>query len=415
MRDLLPEAAAAEAWVIETHGRVAGLFGYLPIAPPIVEYAELFERGVGTGTDIVEKEMYAFDDRGGRRLALRPEGTAGVLRAARTGGLCDDGSAARLFYSGPMFRYDRPQAGRYRQFSQVGAEYLGETSPHADAEIIELGFQVIRAIGIEDAHVELNSLGSAAERQDYRNRLREFYAAHVNELCADCQRRLDDNPLRLLDCKKDAELASHAPLLSSAWSSESRDYFEAVCSSLSDANISFRHNERLVRGLDYYAHTAFEYWHSSLGGAQNALGGGGRYDGLAEVLGLPPTGGVGYALGVERLLMVTADTHGAPGGRGAEVVVCSVSTAEGSAALALARRIRSAGIAVEADASRRKLDGKLRSAHRHQARIAVIVGESEVATTTAVVRNLGTREQRTVPWDELGATIAHELHQEKSL
>ncbi len=407
-RDLLPDAAPAWEWLHGVHRRVAESFGYQLVETPVFEHTELIERGVGTGTDVVDKEMYTFEDRGGRSLTLRPEGTAGVLRAVLAANLVQEVRPLRVRYQGPMFRYDRPQAGRYRQFFQVGVECIGERSPHLDAEVIELGWQFLQGLGLSRVSLQVNSLGDLADRQRYREALVGYYEPHYQRLCEDCKRRLRINPLRLLDCKRDADLVADAPRITDSLSEESRAYFEAVVADIEAAGIPFERNPRLVRGLDYYAHTSFEFWHSSLKGAQNALGGGGRYDGLAEVLGFPATPGIGYAFGVERLLIIAAEEGSAPGPQPAcDAVVASVEADQVQVAAACARSLRAAGVRTVLDVSDRKIDRKLRAASRLGARACVIVGPDEQAQQTAAVRDLATRQQESIP----AAAVADRVHQ----
>lgn len=409
-RDLLPADAAAWEWLHDVHARVAGAHGYRLVDTPVFEHTELFERGVGAGTDVVDKEMFTFADRGGRSLTLRPEGTAGVVRACLGASLLQRERPLRVRYAGPMFRYDKPQRGRYHQFFQLGIECLGERSPHLDAEVIEVAWHFFEALGLSGLSLQLNSLGDLEDRRRYREALVAYYTPLRDQLCADCRRRLDINPLRLLDCKRDAALAEAAPPISESLSSGSAEFFGVVRADLEAAGIPYRLNERLVRGLDYYAHTSFEFWHESLQGAQNAVGGGGRYDGLAEVLGFPPTPGVGYALGVERLLMIAAELGVAPAERpGAGVIVISVGPAQALLAADVARRLRMEGIATIVDLSDRGLGGKLKSADRLGARLAVLIGEEEARENAVQVRDLSSSVQQRVDLVALAATIGDSL------
>jgi histidyl-tRNA synthetase len=393
-RDLLPAGSTAWHWLHEVHAGVAGLHGYRLLDTPLFEHTELFERGVGTGTDVVDKEMYTFSDRGGRSMTLRPEGTAGVLRAVLQGGLLEEERPARVQYAGPMFRYDRPQKGRYRQFFQVGVECIGERGPHLDVEVIEVGWRFLEGLDISGVVLQVNSLGDLDDRMRYREALLGHFRPLADQLCEDCRRRLDINPLRVLDCKRDAVLRDAAPLITDSLSPASRGHFEEVLRGLEAAGVTAELNPRLVRGLDYYAHTAFEYWHSSLQGAQNSLGGGGRYDGLAEAIGFPPTPGIGYAFGVERLLLLAAEQGTAPPPRPAcDAVVCSVEPAQALAAAEVARRLRTAGVRTVLDAADRALGRKLRAADRLGARVCVIVGPDEVREGVAQVRDLGRHTQ----------------------
>jgi histidyl-tRNA synthetase len=391
-RDLLPDEAPAWRWVHELHAAAAARHGYRYIDTPVFEQTELFSRGVGGGTDIVEKEMYTFTDRGGRSMTLRPEGTAPVLRAVLGAHLEQLLRPVRVHYAMPMFRYDRPQAGRYRQFAQLGVECIGERDPSYDAEVIEVAWRFMADMHIDGVEVQVNSLGDLDDRLRYREALVAYYTPLRDSLCDDCRRRLDINPLRLLDCKRDAQYVAAAPLLGDHLGEASRDYFAAVIAQLESAAIPYVRNQRLVRGLDYYAHTAFEFWHTSLAGAQNALGGGGRYDGLAEELGFSPTPGVGYALGVERLLRIAADQEAAPGAKpSAQVVVCTASAAAVSEGQQLARELRNRALVV-ADLSGRGLDKKLREAGRLGAQLALLVGLEE----GLILRDLQAREQHVI-------------------
>jgi histidyl-tRNA synthetase len=404
-KDLLPDEAPAWRWLHERHAVVAAAHGYQLIDTPIFESTELFARAVGGGTDIVEKEMYTFTDRGNRSLTLRPEGTAPVVRAVLGAHLEQRVHPVRVHYAMPMFRYDRPQAGRQRQFAQVGVECIGERDPAYDAEVIEIAWRFMSELRIEGVDLQLNSLGDRDDRMRYREALVTYYTPLREVLCEDCQRRLEVNPLRLLDCKRDIKYVENAPLLGDQLGAASKEYFAAVTGHLDDAHIGYTHNQRLVRGLDYYAHTAFEFWHVSLSGAQNALGGGGRYDGLAEELGFAPAPGVGYALGVERLLRVAADQQVAPGPQpSANVVICTTGDADTGHVHELAQQLRNR-TAVVTDLSARRLDKKLRDADRLGARLALLVGVEE----GMVLRNLLTRQQRVVDAESVLDAVSDEL------
>ncbi len=385
---------------------MAGRHGYQLIDTPTFEATELFARGVGSGTDIVDKEMYTFSDRGGRSMTLRPEGTAPTLRAILGARLEQQRRPVRVHYAMAMFRYDRPQSGRQREFHQVGVEAIGDRDPCYDAEVIEVAWRFMAELRIDGVDLQLNSLGDHDDRLRYREALVAYYTPLRDSLCDDCQRRLDVNPLRLLDCKKDARYVADAPLLGDHLGENSRAYFVSVCRQLDDAEIPYTHNQRLVRGLDYYAHTAFEFWHRSLAGAQNALGGGGRYDGLAEELGFAATPGVGYALGVERLLKVAADQGVAPAPQPpAQLVICTSGPVDGEARL-LARELRNR-TSVITDLSDRRLDKKLRDAGRLGALLALLVGLDE----GLVLRNLRTRDQEVVTSDNVLDAVSAQLLQ----
>ncbi len=403
-KDLLPDEAPAWRWLHETHASVAGRHGYQLIDTPVFEATELFSRGVGSGTDIVDKEMYTFADRGGRSMTLRPEGTAPVLRAVLGARLEQQRRPVRVHYAMSMFRYDRPQAGRQRQFNQVGVEVIGERDPCYDAEVIEVAWRFMSELKVEGVDLQLNTLGDRDDRLRYREALVAYYTPLRDQLCDDCQRRLDVNPLRLLDCKRDARFVADAPLLGDHVSAASAEYFASVCRHLDDADIPYTHNQRLVRGLDYYAHTAFEFWHSSLEGAQNALGGGGRYDGLAEELGFPATPGVGYALGVERLLKVAGEQGSAPSAQPPAQLVIVTTGSTDAEARKLARELRNR-TSVVTDLTDRRLDKKLRDADRLGALLALLVGLPE----GMVLRNLRSREQQVVTEDTVLEAVSAEL------
>src|ERR1700730_5832805 len=312
-RDILPDEFSARRWLLDAHRTVAESFGYRAVETPIIEATELFSRGVGADTDIVEKQMFTFQDRGGRHMIRRPEGTAGALRAVLGAHLDQEIRPVRVQYAGPFFRAERPQAGRQHQFTQVGIECIGEGTPALDAEIIEVAWRFFRALGITGINLQVNSLGAPEERARYREALVAYYTPLEASLCDDCRRRLHTNPLRLLDCKRDAGLVAAAPLLWDVLGPASREHLTPVQRNLDSAGIDAIRNDRLVRGLDYYSHTVFEFWHDVLQGAQSSLGGGGHYDGLAELLGFPATAATGYALGVERILMVARALGTIPG------------------------------------------------------------------------------------------------------
>jgi histidyl-tRNA synthetase len=397
-KDILPPESSQWRWLLETHRRVAESLGYRPIESPIFESTELFARGVGTDTDVVEKQMFTFDDRGGRSLTLRPEGTAGVVRAVLGAHLDQDIRPVRVHYAGPFFRAERPQRGRQHQFTQVGIECIGERSVAIDVEVIEVAWRFFAALGISGLRLQINSLGDAEDRARYRDALVAYYTPLEAQLCDDCRRRLHTNPLRLLDCKRDAALVEGAPIGLDSLSAQSKQHYDAVRAGLDAAGVDAHVNHRLVRGLDYYTDTVFEFWHEHLQGAQNSLGGGGRYDGLAELLGYNATPGGGYALGVERILIVAGELGVLPDPETAcDVLALSVEPAQAQRTTALARDLRSAGYRVVLDVSDRKLDRKLRNADRLGARVAVIAGEQEVGDDTAVVRDLRVRAQQTVP------------------
>ena len=397
MVDLLPQALqrwqAVEAVAREHFCRS----GFGEIRTPLLETTDLFCRGIGEGTDVVGKEMYSFTDRGERACTLRPEGTASVVRAALQHGLLSQG-AQKLWYAGPMFRYERPQAGRQRQFHQIGVEWLGVSSARSDAEVIALAWDLLDALGVRGLELQINSLGTSDDRQRYRDQLVSWLEARFEQLDSDSQQRLTTNPLRILDSKNATtqELLRNAPTLLDALSDESAARFDAVQGFLTALGIPYRVNTRLVRGLDYYGHTAFEITSDQLG-AQATVCGGGRYDGLVQQLGGPATPAVGWALGMERLLLVleaaaAADPQGPAArltaatppdlylvNRGEQAEVC---------ALVLARQLRGAGVAVELDGSGAAFGKQFKRADRSGAAWAVVIGDQEADAGTLRLKPL---------------------------
>ena len=405
-RDILPPDSYAWRWLFDTHRNVVEAYGYQPLETPVMESTELFARGVGADTDIVEKQMFTFTDRGGRSLTLRPEGTAGVVRAVLGKRMDQELRPVRVHYAGPFFRAESPQRGRYRQFAQVGVECIGERSPALDAEIVEMAWRFFERLGITGLQLQLNTLGDREDRARYRDALIEYYTPLRDELCDDCKRRLETNPLRLLDCKADARFAEKAPVIWNLLDAGSKEFFTTVAQMLEDADVMAHINYRIVRGLDYYTDTVFEIWHESLHGQQNSLGGGGRYDGLAEALGFPSTPGVGYALGVDRSLLVAEQLGVVPPARpSCDALVVSVETPQARRAAAIARALRGAGLRVVLDVSDRRLDRKLRSADKLGAQVAVIIGEDETRDGTATIRDLVHRSQETLTVDAMVAAV----------
>jgi histidyl-tRNA synthetase len=365
---------------------VLAAYNYGEIRIPIAERTELFARSLGETTDIVEKEMYSFEDRDGTSLTLRPEGTASVVRAAIEAGLAHRDQVAKLYYLGPMFRRERPQKGRSRQFHQFGAELIGRDDPLADAEVVMMLADCLDSAGLKERDLVLNSLGDAACRPAYRDALTAYGRAHFDALCANCRQRLDRNPLRLLDCKEEGcrRVMADAPLVTDHLCDPCRTHFAEVERLLHAAGVAYRVNPRLVRGLDYYVRTAFEVVSGNLG-AQNAVGGGGRYDGLVEALGGAPLPGIGFALGLERLLMATSDLSSAPT---PDVDVIPLSAEASPAAVRLARRLRALGMRCELEAAGRSVKSAMRRADKLDARFAVLIGDDELKAGRATVRDM---------------------------
>ena len=402
MHDVLPEESPRWQWVERVFREVSERFGYEEIRPPLVEAAQLYVRSIGESTDIVGKEMYVFTDRAGEELALRPELTAGVVRAVVQHGLLARRSLWRLWYYGAAFRYERPQKGRYRQFHQYGVECIGSPYPESDAEVILLAVAVLRELGIADYRLQLNTLGSPAVRQRYRTALVAYLESVREKLSPESQLRLERNPLRILDSKdeRDQVLLRSAPLLIEYLDAESREHFEALCRMLQQQGVPFELNPHLVRGLDYYTHTVFEFVSSRLG-AQNAFGGGGRYDGLVESFGGPPTPAVGFSFGVERLLLLLPERTP----DGAVEIYVARAEVEPEVALSLLEELRRAGYRAVGDLQRRSLKAQLREADRLGARLAIILGRTEWQQRRLVLRDLRNGQQWECPVQELGEHV----------
>ena len=395
-QDLLPEAARRHRRVVESARAAAELYGFAEMATPIFEFTEVFARPIGEHTDIVAKEMYTFNDRGGEEVTLRPENTAGVVRSVISNGLAQS-VPLKFFYSGPMFRYERPQKGRFRQFHQIGVELIGVAQPQADIEVIALGSRILDALGIgERVELELNTLGDPASRAAYREALVCYFSARVSELSEDSRRRLERNPLRIFDSKEetDQRVARDAPPFADYLNAESRDFFDQVRAGLDRLGIYNRVNPRLVRGLDYYTHTAFEFVTRDLG-AQGTVMGGGRYDGLVELMGGPALPGVGWAAGIERLAMLIA----APPPPRRPVAVVPIGEAAEGAALTLAEVLRNNGCPVDLSYSG-NVARRMRRANQINARVAVLIGEDEIARNVVALRDLDSGEQNEVPMDQ---------------
>jgi histidyl-tRNA synthetase len=405
-RDILPGEIDRWHYVEDAARDVFGLYGFREIRTPIFESTELFQRGIGEATDIVAKEMYTFSDRKGRSLTLRPEGTAPVARAFIEHGLERGGGIQRLYYVGPMFRYERPQKGRMRQFSQIGAEVLGSDHPAVDAEVLEMLARFLERIGIGTPEILINSVGCPDCRPGYRDRLVAFLGPQRDRMCDDCRRRIDGNPLRCFDCKvpADQDLLQEAPRIADHLCAACRGHFEAVRGFLDLSGIAHRIEPRLVRGLDYYRRTAFEVVLSGLG-AQNALLGGGRYDGLVEALGGPPVPGFGFAVGLDRLVLSLPE--GAPIPVAAPAVV-GLALGDGAVGpiLRVAGRLRAIGRRVVFDPQPgRSLKSQLRGVHDRQARFALIVGDEEVAAGLFTLRDMRSGSQERLGEDDLIARL----------
>ncbi|MEK9677590.1 MAG: histidine--tRNA ligase [Rhodospirillaceae bacterium] len=396
-QDLLPDEQRVHRHVEDTAWRVAELYGFGEVSTPIFEFTDVFARTLGDTTDIVTKEMYTFEDRGGEGITLRPEGTAGVARAFISNGLTQE-LPLKFFYRGPMFRYERPQKGRRRQFHQVGVELLGVPGVQADIEVIALGRQILDELKLTGTvTLELNTLGDKESRDAYRQTLVAYLEGFKDKLSEDSLKRLYTNPLRILDSKDegDREIVADAPSLMDSLNDDSRAVFDDLCDGLSRIGIDFTHNDRLVRGLDYYCHTAFEFTTDDLG-AQGTVLAGGRYDGLIGQMGGPETPGIGWAAGVERLSLLA----GGVSEPARPIAVLPIGEAAMNEALMLTQRLRREGFAVELGYSG-NLKKRLNRANKANARAAVILGEDELARNAGTVRDMDSGEQVEVSLDQL--------------
>jgi len=401
-RDVLPDDSRRHRHIETVALDAASRFGFEEISTPIFEFSEVFKRTLGDSSDIVTKEMYSFTDKGGDEVTLRPEGTAGVARMLISGGLAQN-LPLKYFYRGPMFRYERPQKGRFRQFHQIGVELLGVAEPLGDIETIALAARILDDLGILGrTALELNTLGNSESRTAYRTMLVAYFGDHADRLSADSRARLGRNPLRILDSKDaaDRRIVAGAPDFADSLDAESADFFAAVRAGLDALGISYTLNSRLVRGLDYYCHTAFEFTTEALG-AQGAVLAGGRYDGLVTQMGGPDVPGIGWAAGIERLALLA---DGVPEATRPIAVVPVNHEVEG-AAMRLAHRLRGAGLVVEL-AYRGNLSRRMKRANRLNARAAVIVGPDELARDVATLRDLDSGDQQEAPLDALIERLA---------
>ncbi len=401
--DILPEDIKRWQFIEGTAGTVFELHGYSEIRIPVIEFTEIFARSLGTTTDIVEKEMYTFTDRDGSSLTLRPEGTAGVVRAYIENSMYAKSSVTKLYYGGMMFRHERPQKGRYRGFYQIGVELFGPEEPASDAEVIAMLWKFLGEIGLAGyLRLELGSLGDENCRPMYKEKLILFFTSHRDDLCEDCRRRLEANPLRILDCKENGcrEIAQNAPLMIDNLCAECTGHFEAVKEKLESVGVPFIVNPKIVRGLDYYTRTVFEITTEELG-AQNAVAAGGRYDSLVEELGGPPTPAVGFAVGMERLILLQQKI--APEGFKKEVhlFIAHLGEEATNKAFSIAYELRSRGVATEIDYGGKSLKSQLKRADKSGAEYTLILGEEELSRGKIKLRNMAESTEKEFDLDEV--------------
>ncbi len=402
MNDILPPDSILWNRIEAAFRRTVARYGFYEVKTPILEETALFTRSIGDATEIVEKEMYTFEDKGGHSLTLRPEGTASMVRAYIENPETDGDSIARWFYFGPMYRYERPQKGRYREFYQFGAEAFGVAAPEQDAEMMAMAVHFLNEIGIKDVTLKINSLGDNSDRQAYKEKLLEHLRGRESELCEDCKRRMTTNPLRVLDCKQEncIAVAAGAPLIIDSLGPEAGAHFEKVKHTLDGLGIKYVVDPHIVRGLDYYNRSAFEFITENLG-AQKAVGGGGRYDALVEQLGGPSTPAVGFAMGVERLIALLKD-QGAQSLPSLDFFVIPMGEAAQEYSMKLGARLRSEGLSGEIDCSGRRLKNLFKRAERIGARYTIIIGDQELAEGAANVKNMESKEQQRIALDDIG-------------
>ena len=410
-KDILPDSVGEWNYVEAKIRELCSRYGYQEIRTPMFEHTELFHRGIGEGTDVVDKEMYTFKDRGDRSITLRPENTASAVRAYLQNKLYGDNSLTKLFYIGSMFRYDRPQAGRMREFHQFGVEALGEENPAVDAEIIMLAMDFLQSLGLRDLKLSLNSVGCPKCRPVYRKVLQDYFRDKLDVLCDDCKDRFERSPLRILDCKADAHqpFMADAPKITDCLCEECQDHFHKVQEYLTQAGVAFELDARLVRGLDYYTKTAFEVKYAPLG-AQSAVAGGGRYDGLIEEIGGNSTPAVGFATGLERVLLALEKQGLLPEmDKTTDAFVVALGESAQGPAFQILTKLRQAGIRAGMDYAGRSMKAQMKQANKAGARFALIIGEDEVKESCVQLKDMEKSEQQKVSFDNIIEKLSAEV------
>ena len=394
-KDVLPKEVHKNQYIEATCLETAERFGFKEIRTPVFEHTELFQRGVGDTTDVVQKEMYTFDDKGGRSITLRPEGTAGAVRSYLENGLCNEALPQKVCYLTSCYRYEKPQAGRLREFHQFGVECFGSQSPLADAEIIALAKSVFDSLGIEGLTLELNSIGCPKCRAEYQKALKEYFTQYKDRLCDTCKDRLERNPMRLLDCKspEDKEIAKGAPVVLDYLCEECQEHFDKVQQYLKAQDIEFKINPNIVRGLDYYTKTVFEFISDSIG-AQGTVCGGGRYDGLVKELGGQDTPSLGFGMGLERLmLLMEAQNAPFPEAERPDLFIVALGDKATLKALEITKDMRAEGFGTQLDLNQRSVRAQMKYADKLNAKFNVVIGDNEVETGIATLKNMDTGEQ----------------------
>lgn len=405
-KDILPEQCVNWQYIESVIREICARFGYREIRTPVFEHTELFLRGVGDTTDIVQKEMYTFDDKGGRSITLKPEGTAGVVRSFIENSLYAKSQPTKLYYlSAPVFRYERPQAGRLRQHHQFGIEAFGARGPSVDAEVICVALQLLKSLGIKELKLNINSIGCGKCGKDYNLKLKEYLYERSGELCENCKARMQTNPLRVLDCKQCIKAIEDVPVMLEYLCGDCAAHFEGLKQYLDKSAVEYNINPFIVRGLDYYTKTVFEIISDRIG-AQGTVCGGGRYDALVEQIGGPPTPGIGFGLGIERLLIVL-ESFGVklPHTNLCDVYVCAADKESAHEAFKTALDLRGQGFKTDCDHMDKSLKAQLKAAARLEAKYAIIIGKNEIDSNTAVIRNMQKSVETTVEFDKINAHI----------
>lgn len=400
-KDVLPADVHKNQYIEATALGVAEQFGYKEIRTPVFEHTELFQRGVGDTTDVVQKEMYTFDDKGGRSITLRPEGTAGAVRSYLENGLCNEALPQKVCYITSCYRYEKPQAGRLREFHQFGVECFGTASPLADAEIIALAKSIFDNLEVKDLSLEINSIGCPTCRAEYHKALKEYFEGKKEQLCDTCRDRLDRNPMRILDCKSPvcSEIAKDAPVVIDYLCEECKEHFEKVQEYLNTQNIEYKINPKIVRGLDYYTKTVFEFVSNSIG-AQGTVCGGGRYDGLVEELGGQHTASLGFGMGLERLmLLMEAQNCPFPEPNKADLFIVAMGNKATLKALEIAKDMRAEGFSCLMDLNQRSVRAQMKYANKLGAKFNLVIGDNEVDSKTAMLKNMATGEESEIALD----------------
>ena len=417
-RDIIGEEANAFNYIENLLKQICELFAYNEVKPPVLEHTELFVRGVGESSDVVRKEMYTFLDKADRSVTLRPEFTAGIMRLIVNNKLLNTNELPyKAYYVGPVFRYERPQLGRYRQFTQFGVEAVGNNTPEIDVETMVLAYTILTSLNLENVSIKINTLGDDESRQNYKNALKEYFAKYLDQMCPDCHSRYELNPLRILDCKvpEDQKIVAGAPKIKDYLSANAKERFNKVLSLLDSLEIPYEVDDTLVRGLDYYSETVSEFHYvSSTGNDYGAIGAGGHYGGLVKEIGGPDVAGVGFSFGIDRLYSVLRDDGLLPDGLNNPIEIYVMPMGEVAKPLAMqtAAALRISGYRVDMCFEEAKLGNMFKRAERKGAQFAVIIGENEVNNQEVIVKNLATTEQKSIPVSELIEKISQEMGEE---